>query len=164
MNTGEMMLTLGAMVLLSLLILRMNNVMLSSEDAIFNSKFSIVATSIASSIIEEASGKAFDENTISGFTGGLNNLTPSGQLGPESGESYPVFNDFDDYNNLQLQDTTKSSAVFNVSCKVTYIDPLTPDIKTGSRTWNKKITVTVSSVSMKDTMQISSIFSYWVFR
>lgn len=61
MNTGQTMLAVGAMMLLSFLVLRFNSVHITSAQASYNAKFGIVATSLANSLIEEAKDKAFDE-------------------------------------------------------------------------------------------------------
>ena len=91
------------------------------------------------------------------------NLTAPANLHAESGEAYPNFNDVDDYNGYTKTDATMPSAVFNVSCSVVYVNPATPDVTSYSQTWTKKITVTVTSSLMADTVKLSSLFSYWVF-
>ena len=64
MNTGQMLLTLGALILLSTLTLRVNTSQLTTQDTMQNSKFGVLAVSVASSIMEEASEKAFDEKSV----------------------------------------------------------------------------------------------------
>ncbi len=156
--------TIGAMILLSTLILRVNNNFGSNSTAVYNSKFAILAASVGNSIIEEASGKAFDEKTVNSPAGKLSNLTPPNKLGPESGETYPDFNDIDDYNGFTKTDSTMPSAVFKITCSVVYVNPASPDVTSkNARTWTKKISVTVTSPSMTDTVKLSSLFSYWVF-
>jgi hypothetical protein len=164
MNTGQTLLTLGAMVLLSLLILRARNSFLSTNVVMMNSKFSVLATSLAQSQIEEIKKKAFDQNTVAGPVNNTSQLTNQNKLGPESGESYPDFNDVDDFNGYLAVDSTLPSAVFDISCEVHYVNPNNLDAVSHSRTWSKDITVYVSSPSMEDTIKVSSVFSYWVFR
>lgn len=163
MNTGQMLLTIGAMILLSTLILRVNNNFSSNTSTVYDSKFAILGTSIGASVIEEAMGKAFDEGTADSSATGLTDFTAPHKLGPETGEVYPNFNDFDDYNGYIKIDSTMPSAVFKISCVVSYIDPNTPDVTSSSATWTKKISVIVTSISMKDTVRLSSLFSYWYF-
>ena len=164
MNTGQTLLTLGAMTLLSLLILRTRNSFLSTSTVMMNSKFSILATSLAQSEIEEIKKKAFDENSVSGPVSSTTDLTNANKLGPESGESYSNFNDVDDFNGYTTVDSTLPSAVFDIRCEVNYVNPDNPDAISHSRTWSKNITVYVTSPSMGDTVKVSSVFSYWVFR
>jgi len=163
MNTGQSLLSIGAMMLLSILILRVNNSFTDTSTMLQNSKLGILATSIATSQIEEISRLAFDEYTVSNSTNNLANLTPAGILGPETGETYPNYDDIDDYNGYSKVDTSMT-AVFNVSCKVEYVSSANPDVPSAVPTWNKKITITVTSPSMVDSIKMSTIYSYWYFR
>ena len=174
MNTGQMLMTVGAIALLTLVILRVNNNFLGTNVVLMKSKFGILAVSLATSIIEEANSKAFDEVSDTMGVNNLNLLTQPNSLGPEGGEVYPNFDDFDDFNNLQFNtsnDSTFLSAVFDVSCNVEYVTDSNPDGTSASRTWHKKITVTITSESMEDlysnkqdTLNMSSVFSYWFYR
>jgi hypothetical protein len=49
-----------------------------------NSKFGVLAVSVASSIMEEASEKAFDEKTDSSFVSNLSELTNRNSFDTES--------------------------------------------------------------------------------
>ncbi len=162
MNTGQMLLSLGALILLSTMVLRFNRTILTSDDVMYNSKFNVLASSLCTSLIEEAKGKAFDKATDSTAVNNLNQL--SAVLGPETGETYEDFNDFDDFNGLVKVDSTMPSAVFYVTSKVTYIDASDPNKVSTNPTWRKAITVTVMSPSMSRSVQMSSIYSYWYFR
>lgn len=168
MGTGQMMITMGALMLLALVVLRVNNGFFNTSSILLDTKLGVLATSVATSVIEDASGKAFDENTDSISVKNLTDLTNS--LGPETGEFYPDFNDFDDYNGLVTIDTTMPAAVFIVNCDVDYINDLNLDAESSSRTWHKKITVYVTSPSMlgddnvPDTISMSAVYSYWYFR
>lgn len=164
MNTGQMLLTIGAMVLLATLVLRVNRNMSAGTDTVYDSKFVILATSLGNSILEEASDKAFDEATTSNSVNSLNSLTLPVKLDHESGESYPDFDDVDDYNGFTKVDSTLPSAVFKAVCSVDYVEANTPDIHSVIRTWTKRVSVTVTSISMSDTVRLSSLYSYWVFR
>jgi len=166
MNTGQMMLTLGALVLLSLLALRVNSSQLTTQDTMQNSKFGILAISVASSIMETASEKAFDENSVEDFVPSLTLLTPKGSFGTESGESSDssdTFDDFDDFDGYTTTITNMPSAIFNVSCTVNYVDPDVAGFITTSNSWHKQLVVRVTSSSMVDTIKMTKIFSYWKF-
>ena len=63
MNTGQSLLSIGALLLLSVTVLRVNNNILTTDTVIQDSKFGILATSLATSVIEKANKKAFDANT-----------------------------------------------------------------------------------------------------
>lgn len=170
MNTGQMLITMGAMFLLSMIILGVNSGYSRNNDMILDSKFDILAVSIGTSIIEDANGLAFDAQTV----GGSNIVINPSQLsilGPASGEYYfsrdsANFNDFDDYNglNFSYNDSTLESAVFNISCKVGYIADNNPEVFVSSKTWYKRLDVYLSSKSMRDTLKMSTVMSYFYFR
>jgi len=170
MNTGQSLLSIGALLLLSLTILRVNNSILTTDTVMQDSKFGILATSIATSLIEKASKKAFDANTFGNAVSSLSALTPASGLGLGGGESAPdSCNDFDDFDGYTAQITNLPSAVFNVSCQVCYVNPTNPDGKLNTQSWHKKMTVTVSSPNIgneerTDTIRLSTIYSYWHFR
>lgn len=160
----QMFLALGAMILLSLIIITTNKNSLYTEDVLYDSNFGILATSLGASYIEDASKKHFDHISDTIAISNLSMLTTSANLGPDGGENNTtLFNDVDDYNNYSTVDSSMPSAVFNVSCKVDYVNPSNPDTSINSSSWHKKITVKVWSISMKDTIVQSSIFSYWNF-
>ena len=117
MNLGESFLAIGAMVLLSVLVLSVNNTIFNTGNSLNESKFDILATSIGTSIIEEASNKAFDENTVD--TSVTSKTELSKVLGAE-GETHSSFDDFDDYNGYTGTDSTMPSAVFDCRCRVDY--------------------------------------------
>ena len=159
-----MLITIGALTILSIVILRVNNNFLSTNTTLLDSKFHVLATSLSTSIIEEATSKAFDASSDTTDITSLSSLTAPNSLGPSYVENYPNFNDFDDFNGLSIVDSSMPSAIFNINCVVEYVSDAQPDKKSNIRTWNKKITVFVSSKSMYDTISTSSIYSYWYFR
>ena len=161
MNLGESLLAIGAIILLSILVLSTNSTIFSTGNSLNESKFDILATSVGTSIIEEASNKAFDENTIDTTASKTSDLTL--KLGPE-GETRHNFDDFDDYNDYIGSDSTMPSAIFDYRCKVEYVISGNPEKLSGGRSWDKKLTVYVTSNSMSDTVKLSTVFSYWYFR
>jgi hypothetical protein len=165
MNTGQMLVTICALTLLSVVLLRVNANILDNGEIFFDTKFNVVAISLATSTIEEASKKTFDESTTNGSVVTENTLTPVSDLGPDAGETYGTYDDFDDFDGYSKIESSLPSAVFNISCNVDYIivngGKLNPS---NTQTWNKRITVTVTSPSMQDTVVMTSLFSYWFFR
>lgn len=167
-----MLLTLAALVLLSLVVLRVTNGFLNTNNVLMETKFGVLGVSLATSVLEEAMGKAFDETTAnSGVAAATTDLS---SIGPDAGEAYPNFDDFDDFNNLNFStyDTTIESnrfakmysAEYLVNCKVGYIDPANPDRFTGSKTWHKKIIVQITTPSSTDTISMSTVYSYFYYR
>ncbi len=170
MNTGQLLLTMGGMFLLALVVLRVNNNFLRTSDIMYNTKYGVLAVSLATSVIEEANGKKFDANTDTSAVEDESYLTSPSGLGPKYGEVYPNFNDFDDFNNYTKTDSTLPSAVFNIKCRVVYMEPSGNKlIEVNKRTWYKKLEVMVTSKAMKstgqqDTVKLSSVYSYWFAR
>jgi hypothetical protein len=166
MNTGQMIMTLGAMLLLSVIMLRVNTANLTNETIRDDAQYGVLATSIATSIIEEAQSKAFDEKTDTMNVTALTQLTSV--LGPETGETESTFDDFDDYNNFTKRDSTMPSSIFDISCQVVYVEPGNIEGSTSNRTWNKKLIVTITRPVSADSsvlaLRTASIFSYWYFR
>jgi hypothetical protein len=166
MNTGQSLFSIGALLILSLTVLKMNNFILANDIVMMDSKLGILAVSLGTSLIEEASKKAFDENTVDNEVSACSLLTnyPLGRGVGELLDSSSTFNDFDDYEGYEYHYTHLPSANYDLKCTVYYVDPANPQTKVGYRTWHKKMDVTVTSESMTDTIRMSTIYSYWHFR
>lgn len=178
MNTGQMLITVAAIALLSLVILRVNTNLLSTDNVLSMSKVELLATSLATSLVEEANSKSFDAVTFTSPVSSSTSLTAVSDLGSETGEVYPVFNDFDDFKNFRTNPKIDSVEigpdrylVFHTYCDVNYISESNPEINSTVRTWYKKLDVKVTSDAMRDesssvqdTIRLSTIFSYWYFR
>ena len=181
MNTGQTMMTVGAMVLLGYSILSTNQSNLTHGVILQQTEIGIYMISLAISRIEEASGKAFDVETEENIATSPSALTAANSstwgrdyLGTDSAEVYPYFDDFDDYHNFS--DTTYVPGVDNLVVKSTvrYVRPANPDsvLGTGTRTFHKRMDVIVYSMSFmdttyyaqRDTLKMSYVFSYWSFR
>jgi MSHA pilin protein MshD len=168
------MLAVGAMMLLAISILGINNKFLNTSSVLYNTKFGVLAVSLGTSIVEEANGKAFDLAGSDDAITSLSQLTPPSGLGPAVGEVYPDFNDFDDFNGFHKTDSikinSKTFAVFDIDCNVRYVVDGNPSAVSSIATWHKRIDVSVTSESMKnannqqDTVKLSSVYSYWHFR
>lgn len=172
MTTAQTLLSIGAIMLLTFLILRFNSIQITSSEAAYNAKFGIVANSLANSLIEEAKDKVFDEVAFDTNKVILSasdfSPTANTNMGKEIGEVYPNFDDFDDYNNLFVLDTlsltnptTGRATPFEIRSTVNYVSDTAPDVKSGSKTYHKKLTVAVYSSAMIDTVKITTVFSFW---
>ncbi len=158
------MITLVALILLSLVILRITNSFLITDNIMLESKIKLQAVSVAASIIEEGVGLAFDDNSVdidstTVFISSLNDLTSANNLGPE-GETYGNFDDIDDFNGLTFNtdDTLSGNKffglygdVYTIICKVDYVNGINPNIHSNSNTWHKRLRVYVTSKVMGDT-------------
>lgn len=176
MNTGQMLITIAAIFLLSLVILTINRGFLTTNTTMTSSRYGIMGVSLGTSLIEKATGKAFDHNTDTLAITSLNSLTNVNALGLDASESanYPdLFNDIDDYKCFRINpklDTlilegTNRTIIFKTFCDVFYVNPTTnPNNPSNSRTWHKRINVKVTSNDNPDTIKLSTIYSYWFFR
>lgn len=166
MNTGQTLFSIGALLILSITVLKMNNFILANDTVMQDSKLGILGISLATSLIEEASKKAFDANTVANEVTSVSGLTnyPLGRGVGEIEDSSITFNDFDDYDNYHYRHNYLPSAKYDIYSKVYYVEPSNPEVKVSYRTWHKKMEIIVTSESMDDTIRMSTIYSYWHFR
>lgn len=163
MNTGQMLLVLGAMALLSLTMLSVNRVFVEQERASMEGAFLLVATSLGQGLIDEAIGKGFDEVVLSNPPTSLpSSFTSAGSLGPEAGESYPSFDDIDDFNGYSRTDTTDVGVDYTMNVLVEYVNGSNPDGSAeASPTFFKRLKVTISSPYLSNNTVLSYLVSYW---
>ena len=186
MNSGQVMLTVMAMFLLGTIILSTNRSVLSNEQTVMDSEFGVAAISLATSLVEEAQGKDFDEAATDSGVTSTSLLTTTANLGKDANEYYRYsgsdttkgdFDDLDDFNNFSVEfvnDTTKPlvaqyrgeskgfRADYLVKSKVEYVSVTTTSITpTTTRTWHKRLTITVTSPTSRDTLVFPTVISYW---
>lgn len=167
MGLGQSLLGVLALGLLGTVILMMNSNTLDSGSSVETTEYVIMATSLGISQAEKASGMAFDRHTVSSDINSVTDLDPT--LGPESGETEATFDDYDDYNGFTkwvMGDTVNfRSANFFLRDSVDYVTISgNAVVRSVSRTYHKRLRVWVSSPFMRDTLQFSSVYSYWYFR
>lgn len=158
MSSIQQLLILGGMLILSLTSLRFNTAVLETTSVEVENKVYLTAFSLADDMIEEIKGKAFDEQTIQ-FPTATGNLTAPDELGPETGEVYPYYDDVDDYNGYKKIISAPHAEDYMVECKVNYVSATSPDTDVLYRTYYKKVTVTVGSPYLTHTISESFIFT-----
>jgi len=158
MGQQQLMLTLGAIVLFSLVSLSVNRLVLNHTDAIYGQQAEFYAIKLAQRFIEEAKVKAFDENTINATTGSVNGfkLPP---MGPEPVESYPNFDDVDDFNAFTTTLSTNIGAM-TVSISVDYVQETNLDLVVATKTFYKKMSVTVQSDYLTSPVTAHYVFAF----
>lgn len=188
MNLGQSMLVIGAILLLGILTLNANRTVMETNDVTNSSEFGIAAVSLATSLVEEAMGKMFDEVVADTVPPTMALSILSTSLQKESGERYRGgtndFDDFDDYNNLFVVYTSPNdmSAVagadtilvvpglrarYYVRARVNYVNSTALDDTSSGRTWHKKLRVEVTSPRIlpigqaQDTLVYPAVMSYW---
>jgi hypothetical protein len=173
MNTGQTLLSIGALLILSITTLRVNTKIMMTDEVLIDSKIGILANSIAVSIIEKASRKSFDHNTAGGPVP-LSGLTSPGSLTwnhSDPDDNPPdLCDDFDDFNGYTQQDTFFGTVVYFSTSEVVYVDSTDPDVKAAGRSWHKKLTVKTyhrmvgePAGTPSDTFKLSTLYSYWNF-
>ncbi|HTP79779.1 MAG TPA: hypothetical protein VMM57_05185 [Bacteroidota bacterium] len=169
MNTGQMMLAAGALVLLGTTVITVDRMFGNQGTILRQTEIGVYAISLGTSILEEAQGMNFDEVTVNNAITSTSSLTAASSLGPESGEtttpaSSTKFDDFDDYNNLTEGLQVAGVDSFTVKISVYYVNDSAPDTKVTTPTWYKRMDLKITSTAMTDTVKMSYIFSYFNFR
>lgn len=159
MNSGQMFLVVGSVVILTLLTITINNSILNSQEISSNAEYLITGNGVMQSILEEIRSKAFDVATITNSEAKVTDFTPPGNLGPD-GETYPNYNDIDDFNNSTISVSTPRAENYSVRSTVTYVDPDAPDIPVNHLTHSKCVSVIVTNPYMNDTLRASYVASF----
>lgn len=159
MGNVQSLLAFGAMLILALSSLNFNEAVLNNLTTEIENKVVLTAFSLADDLIEEIKVRAFDAATVDFPTTNTASLTPAGSLGPGGWETYPNFNDIDDFNNYTRTVSAPHAENYNVTCQVRYVDGNNPDNVVYIQTFYKKVTVTVSSPYMKNPISLSFIFT-----
>ena len=169
-NTGQMLMVLGALLLFTIMLPSVNNTLLYNDRAVIESNAELVAMGLAQRILAEAGVEAFDVVCLSMPPTMANQLTAPGSLGPAGGETYPNFNDLDDFHNLSLVDSTSLPSVqFNITAQVVYVNPNNPSQVMGSQTFAKRLRVTVTSPFLVNPannqpiqVQLEQVYAYYL--
>lgn len=164
MNTGQMVLVIGALTLLSILTLSVNSLIVSKTTTILRAEAELAAISIAQTMIDEIKTKYFDAIITTDTTKvySASSFTAPGSLGPSAAEAAKVplpdppdtlvpykslkktnYGDVDDYNNYRRFYYSYALGLFTVVDTVYYVQITNPDQKSGVQTFMKKIIVTV---------------------
>jgi len=155
MNSGQAMLSLGALMLLSFISLSFNSTILQTSTVEIENKVYLTAFSLGDDLIEEIKQKAFDERTLEFQAINENQLSP--QCGPETGEVWPYFDDMDDYHNYSKPVSLPHVEDYTVTASVNYVNSLGQNISVQS--YFKKVTITVSSKYLRSPIELKFIFS-----
>ena len=172
-----MMLILGALVLLAGVTLGVNNMLLSKTTTMLETEAALNSIALGQSMIDEIMTQAFDAKTADGTrVYNVSDFTAPGGLGPNGTESsnvplpeppdtahpyksFKYYNDIDDYNGYtRLAFTTMGT--FTITDTVYYVQLTSPDVKTMTQTFAKKVIVTVRHPNMKYPLQLSDVAVY----
>lgn len=159
MSGQHSFLSLGALVLISLISLRFNSAVLENSTIETENKVYLTAFSLANDLIEEIKMKAFDAATVKFPTTDPSVLTSPYSLGHADYEVYPNFNDIDDFNDYSRTIDAPHAENYSVRCNVYYVSEYNPDFKVMTQTFYKRVDVTVISPYMKNNILLSFIFT-----
>ena len=159
MSNSQSMLSLGALLLLSLVSLRFNSSALENATVEVENKIYLTAFSLADDLIEEIKQKAFDAATVDFPTTNPADLTPPSGLGHADWEIYPNYNDIDDFNGFTKSISAPHAENYNVSSEVFYVSETNPNTKVMTQTFYKKVEITVDSPYIRNPVTLSFIFT-----
>lgn len=159
MSTGESLISIGALIVFSLVSLNFNTTILENTTVEVENKVYLTAFSLADDLIEEIRQKAFDAATVDFPTTNPASLTSPYSLGHNSSEIYPNYNDVDDFNGFTKIVSAPHAENYHVTCSVYYVDSDNPDNITLTQTFYKKVIVTVSSPYLRHNIQLSQIMT-----
>jgi hypothetical protein len=157
MASIQSLLAVGALVIFSIVSLLFNTTVLQNTTVEIEDKVYLTAFSLADDLIEEMKQKAFDQKTVDFQAINKNQLTAPLYLGPDGTETWPDFNDIDDYKGYTKEVDAPHAEGYNITCDVRYCNS-NGDVLT-VQDYYKKVTVTVSSDYLRDPFQMYFIFS-----
>ncbi|MDZ7657746.1 hypothetical protein [Fodinibius sp.] len=149
---SEVLQTMAAMVLFSLILLTSNKIIFLNSQHEVESEVEKRAITIAQSYIDRARALPFDANTVSGEPSQVpEGFSDCGQANSTD------FNDFDDYHDLKEKvdwEPGSGDEAFQVDVEVLYVSPPNYEMASGHTdtpyTEYKKMVVTVTSDYLKD--------------
>jgi hypothetical protein len=173
MGTGQMLLTIGAIILLGSIILTTNRGISNSGQVLMQTSFGIDAVSLAETVIQEAASLPFDQADVNDSTMiTLSDLTPANSLGYENNDPTDL-DDFDDYNGrpgvsngFRLDSTSMPTGKYYIKTQVHYVQlgNLDPSTWPTITTYYKRLDVWVwNSVDSADKVHMATIRGYWGF-
>jgi len=178
-----MFLVIGALALLSLLALSINQMVVGQTVVMLDSEASLNAISLAQSLLDEIQTKYYDLAVVPSSPGSMplrvfdnqvSLFTANSGLGPSGSESYAVpladtatpfksiagYNDVDDYDGYIRMESNSLMTGFRDSVDVYYVLESDPNAKSNTQTFFKRINVTVTHPSMKKPLTISDVAVY----
>lgn len=158
-NGVQSFLSLGAMMIFSLISLRFDSAVLQNTEVEVENKVYLTGFSLADDLLEEIKQRAFDEKTVDFKAITTTALTPSANLGKESGEAWPNFDDIDDYNGYTKPVSLPHAEKYSVKSYVSYVQANNQDLESLTQTYFKRVTIFVDSPYLKHQIKLSYIFT-----
>ncbi|OGC05823.1 hypothetical protein A2V82_03350 [candidate division KSB1 bacterium RBG_16_48_16] len=141
MHLGNTLFTIAGLVLLSTITLSLNTSILQNHVVLLQSEQILEGIALAQKYIEEAEACRYDEDGSATIPG---SFTYAASFGPDDNEVYPYFDDIDDFDDFST--TIVSGTIpYQVDIEVDYVNDYSPDQPTTSRTYFKRMQVSISS-------------------
>lgn len=171
MNLGQTMLSAGALVLLTILVINAHRLVVQSGDAAVAAEAAQVGIDLAQSLLDEIQTKKFDQFSDESGYQPTSEFTAAGSLGPGATESFTLpdtvlyksigkYNDADDYHGYSRLATVGQFHGYQLSVTVVYVNDDDPDQVVGYRTYTKRVQVRVSNTTYFSDMTFTAIVSY----
>ena len=169
------MLSAGVLVLLTVLTMSANRMLLESSQTSFESEAVSTAADLANILLAEIGRpeKQFDASVTYSYYQSSGEFTIASSFGPNASESFALpdtstpfksivrYSDVDDYHNYQRIANGPTINGFLLSVKVFYVTSINPDATSSSRTYSKKVEVTVThSLYLPNGIKIYGVFRY----
>ncbi|MBD3288970.1 hypothetical protein GF337_09220 [candidate division KSB1 bacterium] len=177
MNTGQTLLTIGAMMILSLAVFNVNKMLLHCDFSLSENRYRLEAISLLTSYVEQTSQYFFDEaSTDTTSQKNLEDFTPPDNLGFEYNDHGNI-DDFDDLHQMVLIDTGRSGVIYRNYFQVDYVKLQGNNIViSNEREYHKRMTIFITDnydtpllykykngAKVRDTLQVSFVHSYWFY-
>jgi len=175
MSTGQVILTMGALMLLSTILLSFYGLVADSTKTIDTTQSNITEVALAISYQEVIQGLAFDEVTVDSFLTASEMNYLSSVLGPDnpppSGEptetNLEAFDDVDDFNGYEIDQANPGGALgtYRTRFAVHYVNPNDINQISSSKTFVKRVDMQVwrESPASQDTLKTSFVVGYFHF-
>ncbi|HWP82422.1 MAG TPA: hypothetical protein VNN76_07185 [Bacteroidota bacterium] len=173
MSLGQTMLSAAFIVVLTVAVVNANRVIVESETETYRGEAIELGTRFAQALLIEASRKKFDHNQIDSVYQDPSAFTTPSSLGPNTGEvvsplpdqapfkAAAVYNDVDDYHGYQRRIDTGRIKGLLLQVEVYYVSKSYPNSKSSSKTYLKRIDVSLShAVHIQKPMKFSAIVTY----
>ncbi|MGA9363237.1 MAG: hypothetical protein WBW16_02600 [Bacteroidota bacterium] len=173
MSTGQVILTIGAFMLLSTILVSFYGLVADSNKAIDGTQGDITEVALAISFQEIIQGMAFDEATGDSMRVQVNDL--SSTLGPDNpppaGEpnetNLETFDDIDDFNNYEIDQMNPGGVLgtYRTHFNVYYVTPSNINQISSGKTFTKRVDMRLWRVTPpgQDTLKTSFVVGYFHF-
>ncbi len=177
MSGIQTILTFAAFFMLITAALNFNRAVVESDISISQSRYRLEALSILDAHAHDATQLFFDETTLDTTVDNtLANMTVPGDLGIDLND-LGVIDDFDDYHNMTITDSGRSTIPYQLSFTVEYVTLSgAAFVPSGTQQFHKRMTISVYDASstpylyrivngarVRDTLNVSFVHSYWFY-